>query len=231
MLSRSGQNGTWSGPGAPNLKSRRRTELNRRRAGHLSRRRPGGYVIGVIRRRSEVLARAAHLFRHPARRHARLGRRRSATLAAWGRPSSRHALGAVHLGDRRPGDGGGAEALAAAGGPSDFGDPAEWQREARAERPCRSGCMILDSNLIIYAARPEYPVFAGSSPPTRRRSRPSRPLLPRLPGSIEPSTCMEERRPLLRRRGTNRRVSLSAQTSRPANRTSRLARHPTIIRG
>lgn len=27
------------------------------------------------------------------------------------------------------------EALAAAGGPSDFGDPAEWQREARAERP------------------------------------------------------------------------------------------------
>ena len=27
------------------------------------------------------------------------------------------------------------EALAAAGGPSGFGDPAEWQREARAERP------------------------------------------------------------------------------------------------
>lgn len=26
-------------------------------------------------------------------------------------------------------------ALAAAGGPADFGDPAEWQREARAERP------------------------------------------------------------------------------------------------
>ena len=26
-------------------------------------------------------------------------------------------------------------ALAAAGGPSGFGDPAEWQREARAERP------------------------------------------------------------------------------------------------
>ena len=26
------------------------------------------------------------------------------------------------------------EALAAAGGPSDFGDPAEWQQEARAER-------------------------------------------------------------------------------------------------
>ena len=27
------------------------------------------------------------------------------------------------------------EALAAAGGPSGFGDPDEWQREARAERP------------------------------------------------------------------------------------------------
>ena len=27
------------------------------------------------------------------------------------------------------------EALAADGGPSGFGDPAEWQREARAERP------------------------------------------------------------------------------------------------
>lgn len=27
------------------------------------------------------------------------------------------------------------EALAAIGGPSGFGDPAEWQREARAERP------------------------------------------------------------------------------------------------
>ncbi len=26
------------------------------------------------------------------------------------------------------------EALAAAGGPSDFGDPVEWQREARVER-------------------------------------------------------------------------------------------------
>lgn len=27
------------------------------------------------------------------------------------------------------------EALAAAGGPSGFGDPTEWQREVRAERP------------------------------------------------------------------------------------------------
>jgi hypothetical protein len=61
------------------------------------------------------------------------------------------------------------EALATAGGPEGIDDPDGWQREVRADRPpARPGRMIFDSNLIIYAARPEYPglrrLIAASSP-------------------------------------------------------------------